>query len=233
MHTPDHDHERRVPLDPSRQPAGIGPPRGVGVVRRRGERQRPADRLDPVGRAVTVDEGDHRLDWRLSFEWAKYADALLMISLACRSSRTSRSSTLIRSRSSLAGPARLGPARLAGSNCAASHLCSRSWRQSSGSRTIASRARSRTPAPAGRSAREPEGRRAGYASSWLWAPRRPACSIWARTASASGFATPAASIPRRARSGPPASARKCPGDDGPPRSNSAVRTTLPCPVVVS
>jgi len=56
--------------------------------------------------AVIVDEGDHFLNGRSSSAWAKYADALRRISLAWRSSRTSRSRVLIRSRSSLIGPAR-------------------------------------------------------------------------------------------------------------------------------
>ncbi len=78
----------------------------MGVVRRRGDRQHPADRLDPVGVAMIVDERDHGFDRRSSSAWAKYADALRRISLAWRSSRISRSSALIRSRSSLVRPGR-------------------------------------------------------------------------------------------------------------------------------
>jgi len=56
--------------------------------------------------AVIVDERDHGLCRRSSSARAKYADALRRISFAWRSSRFSRSSVLIRSRSSLVGPGR-------------------------------------------------------------------------------------------------------------------------------
>jgi len=56
-----------------------------------GDRPKPADRLDRIGIAMLVDEGNHRLNGRSSAAWAKYADALRRISLACRSLRTSRS----------------------------------------------------------------------------------------------------------------------------------------------
>jgi hypothetical protein len=59
-----------------------------------GDRQNPADRLDPVSSAMIVDERDHGLDRRSSSAIAKYADALRRISLAWRSSRFSRSSTM-------------------------------------------------------------------------------------------------------------------------------------------
>lgn len=48
--------------------------------------------LDTVRLAVIVDERDHGLNRRSSSAWAKYALALRRISLACRSSRFSRSS---------------------------------------------------------------------------------------------------------------------------------------------
>src|SRR3954467_10920838 len=78
----------------------------MGAVGRRGDRQHLADRLDPVGPAVTVDEGNHRLNGRSSSAWAKYADALRRISLAWRSSRFSRSSALIFVLSSVVVPPR-------------------------------------------------------------------------------------------------------------------------------
>jgi hypothetical protein len=59
-----------------------------------------------VDSAMIIDECDHGLDRRSNSAIAKYADALRKISLAWRSSRTSRSKVLIRSRSSLVGPAR-------------------------------------------------------------------------------------------------------------------------------
>jgi hypothetical protein len=43
------------------------------VVARRGDRQRLADRLDPVGLTVIVDERDHGLKRRSSSAWAKHA----------------------------------------------------------------------------------------------------------------------------------------------------------------
>src|SRR5690348_17873582 len=64
------------------------------VVGRWGDRQHLADRLDPIRLTMIVDEGDHGLYRRSSSAWAKYADALRRISLACRSSRFSRSSAL-------------------------------------------------------------------------------------------------------------------------------------------
>src|SRR3546814_4215286 len=59
--------------------------------------------------AMDVDERHHHLPGRSSSAIAKYADALRKISLARRSSFTSRSSNLRRSRSSAASAA--GPAR--------------------------------------------------------------------------------------------------------------------------
>jgi hypothetical protein len=91
---------------PGGQLARIGAPGRVGVVAGRGDRQHAADRLDPIAGAVIIDESDHGLDRRSSSAIAKYADALRRISLACRSSRFSRSSARIRSRSSPVGPAR-------------------------------------------------------------------------------------------------------------------------------
>ena len=62
------------------------------VVRRWGDRQPCADRLDPVHTAVGVDERRHVLGRRSSSAWANYADALRRIPFARRSSRFSRSS---------------------------------------------------------------------------------------------------------------------------------------------
>ncbi len=73
------------------------------VVGGRGDRQGPADRLDPERAAVLVDEAGHRVERRSSSAPKKVA-ALLRISLARRSSRFSRSSSLMRSRSSVVRP---------------------------------------------------------------------------------------------------------------------------------
>ena len=43
----------------------------MGVIGRRGDRQHPADRLDPVRLAVIVDRGNHGLNRRSSSAWAK------------------------------------------------------------------------------------------------------------------------------------------------------------------
>src|SRR5688572_5183580 len=63
---------------------------------------------------MLVDEGDHFLNGRSSSAWVKNANALRGISFAWRSSLTSRSSALIRSRSSVVGlgacPGRVRPA---------------------------------------------------------------------------------------------------------------------------
>jgi len=106
IHPPDLDHQRGIPPGSRRQPLWISPPSGMGGIRRWGDRQHAADRLDPVDGAMLVDEGDHGLDRRSSSAIAKYADALRRISLAWRSSRTSRSSARMRSCSAVVGPAR-------------------------------------------------------------------------------------------------------------------------------
>ncbi len=98
--------QRCIPLDARRRRVRATPPRGVRVIAGRGDLQHTTDRLDPVSPAIIVYEGDHGLNRRSSSAWAKYALALRRISLAWRSSRFSRSSALIRSRSSDVDPAR-------------------------------------------------------------------------------------------------------------------------------
>src|SRR5690349_18673762 len=80
--------------------------RRVVPLRRRGDLQRAADRLDPATSTVLVDEGVHFLSWRSSSAWAKYALASFRISLVLRSSRTSRSRSLMRCCSVVVGPGR-------------------------------------------------------------------------------------------------------------------------------
>src|SRR5207237_9711306 len=75
-----------------------------GVISRCGNRQHLADRLDPIRPALIVDERDHGLCRRSSSAWAKYADALRRISLACRSSRFSRSRAFSRAAISVVTP---------------------------------------------------------------------------------------------------------------------------------
>jgi hypothetical protein len=103
---PDVAGQLGVPLGTGWQLRRITPTGNMLVVRRRGDRQQPADRLDPMDVAMIVDKRDHGFDRRSSSAIAKYAEAFRRISFACRSSRTSRSKALMRSRSSLVGPAR-------------------------------------------------------------------------------------------------------------------------------
>src|SRR5487761_2752763 len=70
--------------------------RRMAPIPRRGDPQDLADRLDPVGVAMPVDEISQDLNRRSSSAWAKNALASFRISLARRSSRTSRSRALIR-----------------------------------------------------------------------------------------------------------------------------------------
>jgi hypothetical protein len=63
--------QRHIPLRPRRELPRIGPLGGVVVVGRGGDRQNLADRLDPVDRAMIVDEGDHVFDRRSSSAIAK------------------------------------------------------------------------------------------------------------------------------------------------------------------
>jgi hypothetical protein len=83
------------------------------MIRRRGDRQDPADRLDPICRAVIVDERDPVFDRRSNSARAKYADALRRISFACLGSRFSRSRAF-----RLADISEVTPARLPASTSA-------------------------------------------------------------------------------------------------------------------
>src|SRR3954470_21809201 len=56
---------------------------GVGVIRRGGDRQNPADRLDPVDGAVLVDEGDHGLNPGASAGRGKKGDGFGAVFLSC------------------------------------------------------------------------------------------------------------------------------------------------------
>jgi hypothetical protein len=66
------------------QQRGIALARCMTPIRRRGDLQRAADRLNPATSAVLVDEGVHFLNWRSSSAWAKYALASFRISLVLR-----------------------------------------------------------------------------------------------------------------------------------------------------
>src|SRR5690606_37673169 len=105
--------EHRLSPRPSRAERRIALPGLAGVVRRWSDRQHAADRLDSIPLPVRVDERHHHPGRRSSSAWAKKAAALRRISLARRSSRFSRSSSLIRSRSAVVGPGRLPRSRSA------------------------------------------------------------------------------------------------------------------------
>ena len=92
---------------PCQQACRILSLRDALVVGRSGDRQDTADRLDPIGIAVIVNESNYRRNGRSSSACAKYADALRSISLACRNSRTSRSSASTLSATSVGTSARL------------------------------------------------------------------------------------------------------------------------------
>src|SRR6185437_2927297 len=92
----------RIALHARRQSRWIGLPALVFVIRRWGDRQLLADRLDPILAPMRVDEREHHFPRRSSSAWAKNAEALRRISLARFSSAFSRSSCLTRSRSASA-----------------------------------------------------------------------------------------------------------------------------------
>jgi hypothetical protein len=117
---------------------------------------------------MLVDERLHGLKRRSSSAWAKDALALRRISLAWRSSRTSRSSALIRScpcsSAQPEGPGRAPPAAPSG---AASRASSRSWPQSTGSPHTGRCTRRGARKPSGPPARGPLGNKGVFAWSWL------------------------------------------------------------------
>src|SRR5690606_19469974 len=98
-----------VALGTCRQPRGIPALGNTLMIGGWGDWQDAADRLDPIMPTMLVDKGDHRFSGRSSSAWAKYAEALRRISLACRSSRFSRSRALSFSATSLGTPARRPP----------------------------------------------------------------------------------------------------------------------------
>src|SRR5262249_668596 len=105
--------EDRVLLGTRRTPHRIPFFHFAFEVRRRGDRQHAADRLDPVGAFVLVDEGDHHFARRSSSAWAKNADALRKISFARLSSTFSRWSRFSSARSSVVRPGRFPASRSA------------------------------------------------------------------------------------------------------------------------
>ena len=98
-----------IALGTGRQPRGIPSLGNMLMIGGWGDWQDPADRLDPIMPTMLVDKGDHRFSGLSSSPQAKYAEALRRISLACRSSRFSRSRALSFSATSLGTPARRPP----------------------------------------------------------------------------------------------------------------------------
>ena len=94
-------------------PGRVDSPDTLFVVRRRGDRQYGADRLDPVAFPILVDERHHHFGRRSSSACAKYADALRKISFARFRSRFSRPSSFNLSRSPVVRPGRLPLSRSA------------------------------------------------------------------------------------------------------------------------
>ena len=79
----------------------------MSSISRRGNLQDLAERLDPEGIAMLVDEVLQDLSRRSSSAWAKNALASFNISLARRSSLFSRSSSLTRWASAVVTPSRV------------------------------------------------------------------------------------------------------------------------------
>ena len=75
---------------------GLAKQRCMSSICRRGNLQYLAERLDPEGLAMLVDEVLQDLSRRSSSAWAKNALASFNISLALRNSLTSRSRSLTR-----------------------------------------------------------------------------------------------------------------------------------------
>ena len=87
-------HQDLVALSAGAALCRLAPQRCMAPISRRGDLQYLADRLDPVGIAMLVDEVLQDLSRRSSSAWAKNALASFRISLARRSSLTSRSEFL-------------------------------------------------------------------------------------------------------------------------------------------
>ena len=121
---PDLSTQRLVAPRPRSATTWIPCSGSVGVIRRWGDRQHRADRLDPKTLPVLLDVTHHQRRRRSSSAWAKYAEAVRRISLALRSSRFSRSNSLIRSRSAVPG-VDPDPPRLDVPICATSPPCNR------------------------------------------------------------------------------------------------------------
>ena len=107
----DLDAQSGIRLGTQRRPLSITRDCAPFIISGRGQLQCPADWPDPEGFTAFLNECYHLRNGRSSSATAKYADASRKISLACRSSRFSRSSCLIRAFSALVCPGRSPPSR--------------------------------------------------------------------------------------------------------------------------
>jgi hypothetical protein len=105
-HALDLRHQACIALRATRAQRRVALTGCMAPVRRRGDLQDATDRLDPELLAMLVDEGLQDLMRRSSSAWAKNALASFRISLALRSSRTSRSSSFTRCASLVVTPSR-------------------------------------------------------------------------------------------------------------------------------
>jgi len=85
-----------VPLGPVRPKLRAAKSRGMTSIRRWGDLQNSANRLDPKAASMLINKGPRYFKRRSSSAWAKKALASFKISLARLSSRTSSSSSLTR-----------------------------------------------------------------------------------------------------------------------------------------
>src|SRR3982750_3029051 len=177
VYPPDFGPQGDIAPGPYRQFARIGTPDGVGVIRRRGDRQNAADRLDPVDGAVLVDEGDHGLNRRSSFARGKKTEALRR---ACpgegRGSRLLAAVPGSPARAPSTGPAPRSSCRpeaplrvrADAATSAGFPRCSRSWPRSSRSPSTAKRARPGARAPFARLAPSPQPSSSSLSSWFPW-----------------------------------------------------------------
>src|SRR5690606_25078612 len=105
-HTANLNHQLLVTFGSGTAQLWAALARGIVPITRWGNLQHLADRLDPIGVAVMVNKLSQDLNRRSSSACAKNALASFRISLALRSSLTSRSRSLIRCCSPLVTPGR-------------------------------------------------------------------------------------------------------------------------------
>src|SRR6185312_2242051 len=103
----DFGYQQRVAFGSGTAPMRLSLESRMLPISRRADLQNFADRLDPEGVPMFVDEVPQDLNRRSNSAWAKNALASFRISLARRSSLTSRSSSLTRCASAVVTPPRM------------------------------------------------------------------------------------------------------------------------------